>query len=460
MKATAERLEKSTVLLEVEVEAERFSQAVERACRKLARDVAVPGFRKGKVPRVILERYLGKERLYQEATALVLGEVYPAAVKDAGIEPVSQPEVEVIEAEEGKPLVFKAKVEVKPEVKLGDYKGLEVTRQVKAVTPEDVATELERLRDRYARLVTVEEGAVAKNDIVKIDYEGTIDGEAIPGGSAKEKEVEVGLGYLLPELEEALVGMRPGETKEVRVVFPSDHREETLAGKEAVFKLTVRAIRRKELLPLDNDFAKEVSEFDTLAELKADLENKLREAALKDADLFVRQEIVRKAVENAQFELPPSMVASQVEEMLEDIVATADGRGVSPERLFGLLHTTPEEMRERIRPDAERNLKTRLVLDAIAKTEGITASDAEVNEEIAKVAGLYRQEPAELRQALADSGKLDFVRQKLVREKTVQFLVDNARVIEAEAAETARQEAGEATADLEAEAGAATEEKP
>ncbi|MEW6770299.1 MAG: trigger factor [Bacillota bacterium] len=460
MRATAERLENSTVLLEVEVEAERFSQAVERACRKLARDVAIPGFRKGKVPRVILERYLGKDRLYHEAATLVVGEAYPAAVKDAGIEPVSQPELEVVEAEEGKPLVFKAKVEVKPEVKLGEYKGLEVTRRAKTVTPEDVAAELERLRDRYARLVTVEDGAVAKDDIVKIDYEGTIDGEAIPGGAAKGKEVEVGLGYLVPELEEALIGMRPGETKEVKVVFPSDHREETLAGKEAVFKVTVRAIRRKELMPLDDEFAKEVSEFDTLAELKADLENKLREAVVEEVDLAVRQEVVRKAVANAEVDLPPSMVAGQVEELMEDIIATADGRGVSPDRLFVLLKTTPEGLRERIRPDAERNIKTRLVLDAIAEAEGLTVSDAEMDEEIVKLAALYRQKPEEVRTAFEESGRLAFIRQKLLRDKTIQFLVDNARVIEAEAAETARQEAGEAAADLEAEAGAAAEEKP
>lgn len=426
MRATAERLEKSTVLLEVEVEAERFAKAVEHAYRRIVKDVVLPGFRKGRIPRVILERYMGKERLYEEAATLVMGEVFPEAVKDAGIEPVSKPEVEVVQAEEGKPLVFKAKVEVKPEVELGRYKGIEVERQVKEITPEDVQAELESLRNRYARLATVDEGNVTQGDIVKVDYQGTVDGKPFTDGTVKGKEIEVGFGYLLPEVDEGLVGMSPGETKEIKVTFPSDHQNETLAGKEATVTITVREIRRKELMQLGDDFAKEVSEFDTLEELKTDLENKLRQAAAVEADIAVRQEVVNQAVENATVEIPASMVSDQVEEMLEDMKNTAEGRGVGEDRLFEILNATPEQMRERMRGEAERNIKTRLVLDAVAKCEGLTVSEEEIEGEVKKIAGLYRQEPEELRKALEENDRIGIIEQKLLRDKAIQFLVDSA----------------------------------
>ncbi|MEW6574683.1 MAG: trigger factor [Bacillota bacterium] len=440
MRATAERLEKSTVLLEVEVEAERFNKAVEHAYRRLVKDLVIPGFRKGRIPRVILERYMGKERLYEEAATLVMGEVFPEAVKDAGIEPVSKPEVEIVQAEEGKPMVFKAKVEVKPEVELGQYKGIEVQRQVKEVTPEDVEAELDNLRNRYARLTTVDEGNVTRGDIVKVDYQGIVDGQPFTDGIVKGKEIEVGFGYLLPEVDEGIVGMSPGETKEIKVTFPPDHQNETLAGKEATVTITVREIRRKELMPLGDDFAKEVSEFDTLEELKADLENRLRQAAAAEADIAVRQEVVDKAVENATVEIPASMVNDQVEEMMEDMKTTAEGRGVTQDRLFEILKATPEEMRERMRKDAERNIKTRLVLDAVAKVEGLAAGVEEIEDEVKKIAGIYRQEPEELRKALEESGRIGIIEQKLLRDKAIQFLVDNAIIKEESQSPEALQE--------------------
>uniref|UniRef100_A0A7C1FCP0 Trigger factor n=1 Tax=Ammonifex degensii TaxID=42838 RepID=A0A7C1FCP0_9THEO len=430
MRATAEKLASGVVVLEVEVEAERFSQAVERACRKLAKDVVVPGFRKGRVPRVILERYLGKETLYNEALTLVMGEAYPAAVQDTGIEPVAQPEVEVVQAEEGKPLVFKAKVEVKPEVELGQYRGLEVTRKVKPITPADIEAELERLRQRYARLTTLEDGTVMVGDIVKIDYKGSVNGKGFKGGAAKGKEVEVGRGYLVPALDEALIGMRVGETKEVKFTLPNDYHDERVAGKEAIFTVTVRETRRKELMPLGDDFAKEVSEFDTLEELKADIARRLEEAAASEADLLLRQEVVAQAVANANAEPPPSMVKRQVEEMLEDMIATVEGRGVSRDRFFEIMNTTPEEMRERLSADAVRTLKTRLVLDAVAKAEALQVSEAEIEAELKKLATLYRQEPQELRKMFEATGRLAVIRQKLLRDKTVEFLVEQAIIKE------------------------------
>jgi len=431
MEVTSERLEKNTVLLEVKIEEEQFSKAVDRAYRKVAKDVMIPGFRKGRVPRVVLERYVGKDKLYEEAASLMLGEAYPAAVKDAGIEPVSQPEVEIVQAEEGKPLVFKAKVEVKPEVELGEYKRLEVVRPEVKVTPEDVDIELERLRDRYARLTTVEDGVVTKGDIVTIDYEGTVERNIFPGGFAKGREIEAGMGYLIPGVDEALIGMGVGEKKKVTVRIPADYPDSSIADKEAVFQLSLKSIRRRNLMPIDDDFAKEVSEFDTLEELKVDVENKLRQAKNEQAEQAVRQEIVSRVAENAKVEIPSSMVNNQVEEMVEDMVTTAEGRGVEPERLFKLLNASPDEMRERMRPDAEQTLKTRLVLDAVVRAEELTVGDEEVKEEINRFAGLYRQDPEELYRSLEEGGRLDVVKQKLLREKAVKLLVDSAVVKEA-----------------------------
>ncbi len=450
MEVTSERLEKSVVLLEVKVEKEQFSKAVDRTYRKVAKDVMIPGFRKGKVPRVVLERYVGKDKLYEEAASLMLGEAYPEAVKDAGIEPVSQPEVEIVQAEEGKPLVFKAKVEVKPEVKLGEYKGLEVERPEVSVTPDDVNLELERLRDRYARLTTVEDGNVTKGDIVTIDYKGTVDGNIFPGSSAEGKEIEAGMGYLIPGIDEALIGMGTGEKKKVTVRIPADYPDNNIAGKEAVFQLSLKTIRRRNLMPIDDDFAREVSEFDTLEEFKTDLENKLRQARNEQADQAVRQEIVNRVTENAEVEIPVSMVNNQVEEMVEDMVTTAEGRGVEAERFFKLLNATPDEMRQRMRPDAEQTIKTRLVLDAVVRAEELAVGDEEVKEEINRFAGLYRQDPEELHRSLEEGGRIDVVKQKLLREKAVKLLVDGAVIKEAPQREEVQEPEPAATESAEA----------
>ena len=444
MRATAERLENSTVLLEVEVEAARFARAVEHAYRRLVKDVVLPGFRKGRVPRVILERYMGKDKLYEEAATMIMEEVYPEAVKDTGIEPVSRPEVEIVQAEEGKPMVFKAKVEVKPEVELGRYKGIEVRRRVKEVSPEDIEAELEALRNRYARLATIEEGNVNRGDIIKVDYKGMVEGKPFTDGTVRGREIEVGFGYLLPEVDEGLVGMRPGETKEIKVSFPAEHQDKNLAGREGIVTITVREIRRKELMPLGDDFAKEVSEFDTLEELKADIENRLRKAAAAEADIAVRQQVVEKAVENAKVELPQSMVDGQAEEMMEDMRNTAEARGVAQDRLFEVLNATPEEMQEQMRRDAERNIKTRLVLDAVAKSEGLTVGEEEIKSEVEKIARLYRQEPEELRKAFEESGRIEVIKEKLLRDKAIQFLVDSAIIEEESRADDLLQEKEEA----------------
>ncbi|MDA8097776.1 MAG: trigger factor, partial [Clostridia bacterium] len=315
MKATAERVEKNTVEMNIEVDAERLGKALDRAFRKLSKNASVPGFRKGKVPRVIFERYYSKAPLYEEAMESLGTEVYLEAIKETGIEPVAQPNVEVVQLEEGQPLILKVQVDVKPEAELGEYKGLKLEKAVPEVSDAELDEEIKKLQTRYAKLVTLEEGTVEEGDLVTIDYEGTVDGEPFEGGTAADRQVEVGRGFLAEEMDKGLVGMAIGESKEFPMPLPEEYADQRVAGKEGIIKVTVKGVKRKELAPLDDEFAKDVSEFDTLDELKADLRVKLQTAANKKAEADLRNAAVDQAVENAEVEVPDSMVNNQVEQM-------------------------------------------------------------------------------------------------------------------------------------------------
>ncbi|SHJ39546.1 trigger factor [Desulfofundulus thermosubterraneus] len=429
MKANAERIEKNTVLLEVEVDADQFSQAMDRAYRKLAKKVNVPGFRPGKAPRIILERHIGKQALLDEAVEMLIPEAYFKAVQDTGIEPVAQPQLELVQVEEGKPVVFKARVVVKPEVELGQYKALEVTQPSTEVTPEDVQKELERLQNRHAKLVSLDEGTVQQGDLVTIDFEGRVDGEPFEGGQATDYTLEVGNAGLIPGFEDQLLGMAINETKEITVRFPEDYPKPELSGKEAVFTVTVKAIKRKELAPLDDEFAKDVSEFDTLEELRADLENKLKQAAEARAKAETRQAVLKKAVENAQVDIPEEMIQTRLKEMLQSLERRLMVQGLTLENYLKYSNSTVEEMEERLRPDARESLKTMLVLDAIAKAENITVTEEEIQAEIERMAKEMQQDPAVVRKVVEGQGQLEAVITGLVRDKVIQFLVDQANIV-------------------------------
>ncbi|MDK2888891.1 MAG: trigger factor [Thermoanaerobacter sp.] len=429
MKANAERIEKNTVLLEVEVEADQFSQAMDRAYRKLVKKVNVPGFRPGKAPRIILERHIGKQALVDEAVEMLIPEAYFKAVQDTGIEPVAQPQLELVQVEEGKPVVFKARVVVKPEVELGEYKGLEVSQPSTEVTPEDVQKELERLQNRHAKLVSLDEGTVEQGDFVTVDFEGRVDGETFEGGQAIDYTLEVGNAGLLPGFEEQLIGMTINETRDIKVRFPEDYPKPELSGKEAVFTVTVKAIKRKELAPLDDEFAKDVSEFDTLEELRADLENKLKQAAEARAKSEIRQAVVKKAVENARVDIPEEMIKNRLAEMMESLERRLMYQGLTLESYLKYSNSSVEDLEERLRPDARDSLKTMLVLDAIAKAENITVSEEEIQAEIERMAKEMQQDPAVVRKVVEGQGQLDAVITGLVREKVIQFLVDHARIV-------------------------------
>jgi len=430
MKANAERIEKNTVLLEVEVDAELFSQAVNKAYRKIVKNVNVPGFRKGKTPRHILERYIGKEVLYEEAMETLVPEAYLEAVKDTGIEPVDKPQVEIVQAEEGKPVVFKATVQVKPEIELGQYKELEVTKKSFKIEDEDVQKELERLQNSHAKLLTLDEGTVEKGDIAVIDFLGKIDGKPFKGGEGKDYSLEIGSRSFIEGFEDQVIGMSINETRDIQVTFPENYQAKELAGKDATFTVTVKGIKRKELAQLDDEFAKDVSEFDTLQELKDDIRNKLIQAAENRGNFLLRRELLDKAVDNAVVEIPESMIEQQIGQMVANMGNSFARQGLSIEDYLKYSNSSIDKLREEMRPEAERSVKTALVMESISKAEGITATDEEIQAEIERVASAYRQDPGEFRKVLESEGSFGFITESIIKEKTFQFLVDNAKIIE------------------------------
>lgn len=431
MKANAERIEKNTVQLDIEVDVEQVSQALDKAYRKMVKQVNIPGFRKGKTPRPIFERYIGKEALYEEAMESLVPEVYFKAVEDTGIEPIEQPKMEIVQAEDGKPVVLKATVEVKPEVQLGQYKGLEISKSVTEIQERDVDAELERLRNRHAKLLTIEEGTIEKDDQVELDFLGKINGEPFKGGEGKNYPLTIGSGSFIPGFEEQMIGMAVGENREIQVTFPEDYHSEELAGKEATFEVTVNGIKRKELLALDDEFAKDVSEFDTLEELRNDTRNKLKQTAENRADVQFKQDLIDMAVGNAEMEIPESMINSQLDETIRGMDNRLSGQGINLETYLEYTNSTMPELREQLRPEAEVRVRTNLVLEAIAKNEGITASEEEIKAESAKVAAHYQQDPEEFYNTLKKERQLGFITESLVMEKTVQLLVDSAQIVDA-----------------------------
>jgi len=430
MKANVEKIESNQMVLEVEVDAEELEKAAEKAYRRLVHKYHIPGFRKGKAPRAILERYIGSEIIYQEAADDLLPGAYAEAVKEKAIEPIDRPEVEIVQLEKGKPFIFRAQVTVMPEVTLGQYKGLEVEKPVVTVTDEDVDRYLKSLQERHAQLKTLEEGQVQNDDLVVIDFEGFVDGEPFEGGKAEDRTLRVGSGHFIPGFEEQLVGMQVGEEKEITVTFPEDYREEKLAGQEAVFKVKVKSIRRKELAPLDDEFAKDISEFDTLEELKADARRRLQEEADRRAEAVVREQVIQKAAANAQVDIPPVLIERQIDYMMSDFSFQLQMQGLQLEHYLQFIGKTEQELREEFRERAREIVLAQLTLDAIAKQENIQATEEDVEKELQKVAEGMKQDIEEVRKNMMLHNRLEDLKQNIVTEKTVQFLVQEASIQE------------------------------
>lgn len=426
MKASWESLEKNTGVLSVEVDADRVAEALDKAFKKIVKQVNVPGFRKGKVPRPIFEARFGVESLYQDAIDILLPDVYADAVKETGIVPVDRPEIDVEQFGKGQSFIFKAKVTVKPEVTLGEYKGLELPSAEVEVTDEDLQAELERLQQRHAELVVVDEGEAQQGDIVIIDFEGFIDGEPFEGGRGERHNLELGSGTFIPGFEEQLVGMNIGDFKDVEVTFPEDYHVDDLKGKPAVFKVKLHEIKRKNLPALDDEFAKDVSEFDTLEEYKQDLAARLKERKQKEADQAREAAAIEKAAANAEVDIPNVMIETEIDYLFRDFENRLRMQGMTLDIYYQISGQDEAALREQMRSDAEKRVRNNLVLEAIAKAENITASDEELNEELEKMAGIYNRPADELRELFEKNDSLDSLKDDIVLRKTVQFLVDNS----------------------------------
>ncbi|UJF32035.1 trigger factor [Paenibacillus hexagrammi] len=431
MKASWEKIEKNVGVLEVEVGAERVAEALDKAFKKVSAKVNVPGFRKGKVPRSIFEAKFGVESLYQDALDIILPEVYVQAVEEAGISPVDRPEVDVEQFAKGQVLKFKAKVTVKPEVTLGEYKGLEVEAADANVTDEEVNEELKRLQQRHAELVVLEEGQAANGDVVVLDFEGFVDGEAFQGGKAEKYSLELGSNSFIPGFEEQLVGLAKDEEKEVEVTFPENYHSEDLKGKAAVFKVKIHDIKRKNLPELDDEFAKDVSEFDTLEEYKEDIKKRLQDRKENDAEVAKETAVVEKAAANAEVEIPAAMVESELDVMVKEFERRLRSQGMTLEIYFQFSGQNESVLKDQMREDAEKRVRNNLVLEAIAAAENVTVTDEEVDAELEKYAQSYQRSVEELRTLFASNGSLEGLQSDLVVRKTVDFLLENSKNVSA-----------------------------
>jgi trigger factor len=420
-----EKLEGNTGVLTVEVSAEKVNEGLTAAFNKVVKTVNVPGFRKGKMPRPMFEKRFGVESLYQDALDILLPEAYGNAIDETGIEPIDRPDIDIEQMEKGKELIFKATVQVKPEVTLGEYKGLEVEEVDTTVTDEDVAKELETLQNRQAELVVKEEGTAELGDTVVLDFEGFVDGEAFEGGKAENHSLELGSGSFIPGFEEQLVGVVTGESKDVEVSFPEEYHAAELAGKPAVFKVTVHEIKGKELPALDDEFAKDVDdEVETLDALKEKIRTRLEDSKKHEAEHHVRDSLVEKAAENAQVEIPEVMVTSEVNRMLQEFEQRLQMQGMNLELYFQFSGQDENALREQMKEEAVNRVRVALTLEAIVKAENIEVTDEEVNAELEKMAGMYNMTVDNIKQAL---GGLDGIKGDLQKQKAVEFLIENKK---------------------------------
>ncbi|MEI7884297.1 MAG: trigger factor [Clostridia bacterium] len=430
MSSSFKQIEKNVVQLEVEVSIEVMEQASVKVAKKMAAKVNIPGFRKGKAPKKLVESYYGPAAVLEETADAVLSEAYASAVLEHNIFPVDKPEIDVVTLENGKPFVFTAKITVKPEVELGTYKGLEVEKEVKTVSEEDVNKQLDALQKRYAKLVNIEKESVITGDIVLIDYDGYTEGEQFEGGKGENYSLEIGSNSFIPGFEEQIIGMVLNEEKEINVTFPEEYHEVSLASKPAVFKVVVKGIKRKELSELNDEFAKDVSDFDTLVELKANLKSKLVEGTLKKAEDDIKEKLIIAATANAKVEIPDIMVQHKVDDYVKDLEMRLSQQGLTLEQYIGFAKISLDEIKADYKNRAEERVNQDLVLSAIAKAENIVATDLDVEIQINEMATMYKQDPATMRAYLEEQGSLFMIKENLIADKVIKFIFDNAIVTE------------------------------
>ena len=425
MSLQVENLEKNMAKLTIEVSADDLEKALQSAYMKQKNKISLPGFRKGKVPRQMIEKMYGAEIFYDDAANALIPKAYADAYDECELEIVSRPEIDVVQIEKGKPFIFTAEVATKPEVTLGEYKGLEVDKISTRVTQKEVDAKVQEEAEKNARTITVEDRPVQDGDEVILDFEGFVDGVAFEGGKGENYPLTIGSGSFIPGFEEQLVGAEAEKEVEVNVTFPEDYHAEDLKGKAAVFKCTIHEIKAKELPEIDDEFAAEVSEFDTLEEYKADIKAKIKEQKASEGKTKQEDQVVEQAVKNAEYEIPKAMIETQALQMVEDFGQRIQSQGLTMEQYFQFTGMTADKMLEEMRPQAIKRIETRLVLEAIAKAENIEISDEKLDEELAKMAEAYKMEVDKLKEFMSDNEKKQMKEDMAVQE-AVTFLVENA----------------------------------
>lgn len=425
MNLQVEKLEKNMAKLTIEVPADDLERALQSAYMKQKNRINLPGFRKGKVPRQMIEKMYGPEIFYDDAANSLIPKAYSEAYDECELEIVSQPEINVEQIEKGKPFIFTAEVATKPEVTLGEYKGLEVDKVSVRVTQKEVDAKIQEEAEKNARTIIVEDRPVQDKDEIILDFEGFVDGEAFEGGKGENYPLTIGSGAFIPGFEEQLIGAEPEKEIEVKVTFPEDYHAEDLKGKDAVFKCTIHEIKAKELPEIDDEFAAEVSEFDTLDEYKADVKAKIKEQKADEGKRRKEDQAVEKAVANASMEIPDAMVDTQARQMMDEFAQRIQSQGLTMEQYFQFTGTDSDKMLEEMKPQALKRIQTRLVLEAVVKAENIEISDEKLDEELVKMAEAYKMEVDKLKEFMGDAEKQQMKDDMAVQE-AVTFLAENA----------------------------------
>ena len=425
MSVNLEKNENNEVLMDIKVDANEVKSAYNRACKRVAQYVNIPGFRKGKVPRTMVEKMYGAEVFYQDAANEIIPDAYEAALKEVEEEIVSMPEVDVVQMKKGEPFIFTAEVALKPEVKLGQYKGVEVDKIDVTVSDEEVEAEIEKEREKNARTVEVTDRAVKDGDTVSLDFEGFVDGAAFEGGKGENYPLTIGSGAFIPGFEEQLVGTEIGADVEVNVTFPEDYQADNLAGKAAVFKCKVNEIKEKQLPEVDDEFASEVSAFDTLEAYKADLKQNLEDKKFKEAKSAKTDAVIDAIIASSEMDIPEAMIKTEQRQMLNDFAQRMQMQGLSMEQYFQFTGTTADMLMEQSKPQAEQRIKTSLVIDAIVAAENIEATEEEFAEELKTMAEVYQMEEDKIVETLGEQGKAS-VMKDIKAKKAAEFVTENA----------------------------------
>ena len=427
MSLQVEKLEKNMAKLTIEVPAEEFDAAIKNAYNKNKNKFSIPGFRKGKAPLAMLEKMYGAGIFYEDAANEVIDASYPKAAEESKEEIVSTPEIKVTQIEKGKAFIYEATVALKPEVTLGEYKGVEVKKAEAVVTDEDVENELTAARKKNGRLIDVEDGAIEDGDNTIIDFTGYIDDKTFDGGAGTDYPLVIGSHSFIDGFEDQLIGKKKGETCDVNVTFPAEYHADELAGKPAKFVVTIKEVKRNELPELNDEFASEVSDFDTLDEYKADIRKKLQETKEQDAKVENENNVIEKVVENAQMELPQPMVDTQAREMVENYARRLQSQGLNINDYMKYTGMTPEKLMEQMRPEAEKRIKTRLVLEKVVEVENVEVSDEKLDEQINEIAASYKLEGAKLKEMMGEREK-EQIREDLKVQAAIDLLVEQAKL--------------------------------